>query len=336
MKSLQSAATMTAMFASILLIGAAGRIQAQQAPQGQPGFSGGRGGGRGGIAPALFTALDANKDGSLTRDELKSSFDHWFTAGDAAHTGTLTQEQLIAVLDTVFPQPAPPAGGGRGQNQIPKQADVDAMMAVLPATAPARPLRPRRVLVLCNAQGFVHSSIPLAAKMVEALGTKTGAWTTVITYNPADINAENLKQFDAVFLDSTTGLFLDDPSDAAATAARKQALLDFVRSGKGLAGVHAATDSYHGVPAGAAPAPTVGGRGGGPAFTLASQLVAQADTNNDQKVSREEFAALGDTWFDKLDTDKAGKVSQAEFTQRYASLMPARGEYAPRPRPRGE
>ena len=39
--------------------------------------------------------------------------------------------------------------------------------------------------------------------------------------------------------------FLDDPNDATATAARRKALLDFVRSGKGLIGIHAAADTYH-------------------------------------------------------------------------------------------
>ena len=95
-------------------------------------------------------------------------------------------------------------------------------MAALPATAPAKPKQPRKVLVLGKAGGFVHSSIPLAGRTIEELGKKTGAWTTTITYDPADINEANLKQYDAIFLASTTGAFLDDPNDAAATAARKQ------------------------------------------------------------------------------------------------------------------
>ena len=135
------------------------------------------------------------------------------------------------------------------------------MMSALPESAPAVPKQPRTVLVLAKAAGFVHSSIPLAARTIEALGQKTGAWNTVITYNAADINEQNLQRYDAIFLASTTGLFLDDPADQAVTAARRKALLDFVRGGKGIAGIHAATDSYHGAAPGSAPAaPAPGSR----------------------------------------------------------------------------
>jgi len=149
--------------------------------------------------------------------------------------------------------PAGPGGGGRGggggraggpQPQAPNPVDQAQMLAAVPATAPARPAQPRRVLVLARANGFVHSSIPLAARTIEALGARTGAWTTTITFNAADITAANLAGYDAVFLASTTGAFLDDANDAAASEARRKALMDFVNSGKGLAGIHAATDSY--------------------------------------------------------------------------------------------
>src|SRR5207342_3386598 len=89
-----------------------------------------------------------------------------------------------------------------------------------------------------------HSSIPLAAKTIEELGKKTSAWTTTITYDPADINAKNLEQYDGLFLSSTTGCFLDakttePPASAEEVEARKAALVGFVRGGKGLAGIHA-------------------------------------------------------------------------------------------------
>jgi type 1 glutamine amidotransferase len=131
------------------------------------------------------------------------------------------------------------------QIKKPGLQDVIAMKDALPSKAPAVPKRSRRVLVFARARGYVHSAIPLAAATVEALGVKTGAWSTDITYDAADINDANLKRYDLVFLDGTTGAFLDDENDPAATAARKEALLNFVRGGKGLAAIHSSADSYH-------------------------------------------------------------------------------------------
>ena len=138
-------------------------------------------------------------------------------------------------------------GFSRGcpQRQFANPADISAMMAALPDKPYATPQNLRRVLVLCRAVGWVHTSIPLSAKMVEYLGDKTGAWMTTITYDASAITPENLKQYDAIFLASTTGEFLDDPNDKAATEERRRALLEFVKGGKGLASIHAATDSYH-------------------------------------------------------------------------------------------
>ncbi|MGA7413088.1 MAG: ThuA domain-containing protein [Bryobacteraceae bacterium] len=164
---------------------------------------------------------------------------------------------VVLLCGLVFAQQTPPtkpcpaegfSGGfstGCPQKQFANPSDVSAMMAALPDKPFATPQGVRHVLVLCKAVGWVHTSIPLAAKMVEYLGDKTGSWTTTITYDSATITPENLKQYDALFLDNTTGEFLDDPNDKAVSSARRQALLDFVKGGKGLAGVHAATDAYH-------------------------------------------------------------------------------------------
>jgi type 1 glutamine amidotransferase len=286
---------------------------------------------RGGLSASLFTAVDANKDAAVTREELKSAFDRWFTEWDSEKTGALSQEQVNIGLNAALPVPANagffPTGRGRAvQNQTPDPEDVKAMVASLPAKAGVKPKQARKVLVLGKAAGFIHSSIPLAARTVEELGKKTGAWSTTITYDPADINEQNLKQYDAIFLASTTGEFLDDPDDAAATAARRKALLDFVRGGKGLAGIHAASDSYHASKASLRGEGRGGGGGrgstGGFATPLASQLVSQGDKNSDKKLSRDEFTALSGAWFDKMDTAKTGRISRQEFPQRYASVMP--------------
>ena len=308
-----------------------------QQPPAAPGGQGGRGGGRGGVGPALFAAADTNRDGSLTRDELKGTFDKWYTAADTGNAGSVTPAQLVSAVSAALPPPPPapaaqgePCGGRSSNPQVPCAADVEKMKAALPAKAPAKPAKARKVLVYGHASGFVHSSIPLAAATVDEMGKKLGTWTTTITYNPADINAENLKQYDVLFLDSTTGCFLDDPSDKAATDARRAALLDFIRGGKGIAGIHAASDSYHGSscgpagppPAGAAPAGGFGGRGGGAGATLSGAIFADGDANQDQKLTRAEMVAVADNWFDKLDPQKAGAVAQADFATRLAGVLP--------------
>ncbi|MCX6631523.1 MAG: EF-hand domain-containing protein, partial [Candidatus Solibacter sp.] len=89
--------------AAILCGGALVALQTQQpAPAG-------RGGGRGGAGAGVFTAVDSNKDGSVTREELKAAFAKWLSDGDAARTGSLTQEQLAVAVNAALPQPAAPA-----------------------------------------------------------------------------------------------------------------------------------------------------------------------------------------------------------------------------------
>lgn len=161
---------------------------------------------------------------------------------------SFAQDSTAALKDKTLPSP------GRGQSikdgvqiQKPQLEDYVAMLDNLPHKAPGTPKKPRTLLVLCHAAGFYHSSIPLAAETVKAMGEATGAYKATITYDAADINEANLSKYDGIFLDSTTLEFLGDPKDPA-TDARKKALMDFVRSGHGVAGIHAAGDTYHTVP----------------------------------------------------------------------------------------
>jgi len=69
-----------------------------------------------------------------------------------------------------------------------------------------------------------------------------------------------------------------------------------------------------------------GGRGGGggfgPGMFLGAQMFSQADKNKDEKLTKAEFSALADSWFDKLDSEKSGKVSQDQFTEKFRDLLP--------------
>ena len=299
-----------------------------------PGLASLRAQGPGGrrSAQAVFEALDTSKDGTLTRQELEAGFNSWFTAWDTRHSGTLTQPEILAGITKVLPAPPGvkpgqantfnPAGNS---TPIPVSQDaVDAMMRALPTTPGTKPIRERKLLVLAHtgAGGFVHASIPLAAKAVEALGNQGGLWTTTVTYNVADINTENLKKYDAIFLDSTTACFLDDP-DPAVTAARRAAFLSFVRSGKGIAAIHAATDSYHTDCLASEAAIKSGSPGLNlTALVLASRFLIGADKDSDQTVSQQEWATLADAWFQKLDRGNGGKVTRADFIANFNSLLP--------------
>ena len=136
------------------------------------------------MAASLFTLLDGNKDGSPRVKRRGPRSTRGTTRWDTAKGNALTLEQVFFGVGSAFPpasaQAAPP------QNRVPRPEDVTAMMAALPDTAPVKPKQPRRVLVLAKSAGFVHSSIPLAARTIEEIGKKTGAWSTTITYDAAD------------------------------------------------------------------------------------------------------------------------------------------------------
>jgi type 1 glutamine amidotransferase len=148
--------------------------------------------------------------------------------------------------------------------QRPNAQDIERITAALPDKAPATPKQPRKLLVYTKATGFVHSSIPFGAKTFELMGQKTGAFTTVVSDDPESFDPANLKQFDAILMMSTTGsLFVPKdaekkenllyenptngpiPAELVRAAQLRQSLLDFVRSGKGLMGIHAAADSSY-------------------------------------------------------------------------------------------
>jgi type 1 glutamine amidotransferase len=135
-------------------------------------------------------------------------------------------------------------------------------LCVLGAGSPAG-AAPKKVLVVTSTTGFRHSSIPTAEKVLGELAQSSGAFTVdYARVEPSDpqfkgpdgkpdqakvdaaikqVLAEKmspaaLKQYDAVVFANTTGdLPLPD----------KQAFLDWIKSGKGFVGMHAATDTFH-------------------------------------------------------------------------------------------
>ena len=73
-----------------------------------------------------------------------------------------------------------------------------------------------------------------------------------------------------------------------------------------------------------------GPRGFGPGRFVAAQLVVQADQNADQKLTKQEFTALAETWFTKLDPEKTGKLSEEQFAAKLSEVLPAPQGFGPR------
>jgi type 1 glutamine amidotransferase len=121
----------------------------------------------------------------------------------------------------------------------------------LPKEAFAKPKQPRKLLIYSKTLGFRHGSIPTGAAAIAILGEKTGAWTVVHTEDPDLFDENRLNQFDAVLFLNTTGDCLAprngklNPEEQATLEQRKKNLINFVKSGKGFAGFHSASDTFY-------------------------------------------------------------------------------------------
>src|SRR5215467_8517697 len=105
----------------------------------------------------------------------------------------------------------------------------------------------KRLLVVTATQGFRHSSIPLAEKVLAGLGEQSGLFTVDYARGGADgkgsqdleekLSLDSLKNYDGVIFANTTGdLPLPD----------REGFIKWVQSGKAFIGMHSASDTFHG------------------------------------------------------------------------------------------
>ena len=76
-----------------------------------------------------------------------------------------------------------------------------------------------------------HNTIPLTNVMIQRMGEKTGAWTTVFSNDLSNLKYPKVKEYDAIFLNSIVGEFLPDP-------ALRADLVRYVNEGGGIGGIH--------------------------------------------------------------------------------------------------
>lgn len=110
--------------------------------------------------------------------------------------------------------------------------------------ATVKPLRKRRILCFYRCGGFIHRSIPFGNHAMKSIASQTGAFELDLADDYAVFTADNLAKYDAIVFNNTTGL---NPSEE-----QREAILDFIKGGKGVAGFHAASDNFKNWEAGAA------------------------------------------------------------------------------------
>ena len=124
------------------------------------------------------------------------------------------------------------------------KADIQKITDASPAAATVKPAKPRKLLVFWRCGGFFHGSIPYGNQALEIMGKKTGAYETVVSDDMAMFNPDKLKEFDGVMFNNTTRLKFNEE--------QRKSLMDFVKGGKGVCGIHGATDNFYDWPEAAA------------------------------------------------------------------------------------
>ena len=160
---------------------------------------------------------------------------------------------LVALAALVAPRPQPAHA-----DTPPTPAQKDKIEAALPQAAFAEPPQPRRILVVSRTAGFRHKSIPHGKFALEAMGARSGAFEAVISDDPANFERQALAGFDAVvLLNVSKDFFMPDKRQRKGMSQRELAqrqaehdrlisnLVEFVRDGGGVAGIHAATDACY-------------------------------------------------------------------------------------------
>ena len=164
------------------------------------------------VAPVSSDAADLAKSYDFLEGVLQT-----LTADRVAEIGRTTP---IRGVDRIRPQD--------------RERIITAIHAAVPAQAPAKPRKLRKLLVIdLNVAYPGHSSIPAANLALGLWAEKSGAYQPVFSNDLDNLKYPKIKEYDAVFLNNTVGQIFPDPQV-------REGLMRFVREGGGLGGYHGA------------------------------------------------------------------------------------------------
>jgi type 1 glutamine amidotransferase len=140
-------------------------------------------------------------------------------------------------------------------SKILTSAEIEKIIEAVPEKPTVQPKTPRKLLVFSLSWGYKHDAIAWGKEMFRIMAKKSGAFEAVFSDDVAMFEPKNLNQFDAVLFNNTNNeIFLPENFDSLSTqqqvvakerdAALKKSFVDFLKSGKGLAVMHAGVASF--------------------------------------------------------------------------------------------
>ncbi len=111
----------------------------------------------------------------------------------------------------------------------------------MPSMPSAKPKKQHKVLVYSHPSGFKHSSIPTGVKALREMASKTKAFEAFFTLKTDEFSKEGLSKYDMIVFNNCTHV-----QKAFTESSQREAILDFIKSGKSFAAFHSASDG--GVP----------------------------------------------------------------------------------------
>jgi type 1 glutamine amidotransferase len=205
------------------------------------------------VSPAAISKIENQKSEmfSVVSEALGGKSMRFFSV--MVWVGLLAALAAPALAEEQWPGPTPPeireAKMQAKHVKMPNEQEIQQIEAAVPAKAPATPAKPRKVLVWGRL--WTHDPNAFAEEAVKAMARKTRAFEVVATDDPQLLHFTSLRDFDALclnnlhqpepFLPEDLGQLPREKQDAARNLdkAVKQSILQFVVSGKGIAGIHA-------------------------------------------------------------------------------------------------
>ena len=150
----------------------------------------------------------------------------------------MKQTAIALLILCVFAASVAEAAWDRKRLKPVTEDHKEKVQAALPLKSLAKPKKERRVLVFYRCEGFVHGSIAIGNYAIKELGKKTGAFMVDTADEYSVFNKENLAKYDTILFNNTTHLVFQNDT-------QRDAMLDFLKQGKGVAGIHAASDNFY-------------------------------------------------------------------------------------------